>query len=250
MELNNKSYFSIKQKTIDFLSEVQDYLFPNFFHDVSNQEAILEKAKVDFLDVIVNDTNKQEIFFSKLGEIKAKLEEDLQATYDGDPAATGLEEILITYPGAFAIIVYRLAHELYLLGEKVSARIMSEFAHSRTGIDIHPGAQIGRRFFIDHGTGVVIGETAIIGDNAKIYQGVTVGALSLSDGHSLNGKKRHPTLGNNVTVYANASILGGETIIGNNVTIGGNTFIMKSIPDNMTVVNKEPELILKKKGMN
>ncbi len=247
MELGNASYFQIKQRTIAFFDDIKDYLFPNYFNQVDDHESLLDSSKAKFVDAISKDQTKMEAFYSKLSKIKELLLEDIQATYDGDPAATSLEEIVVTYPGIRAIIVYRIAHELYLLGEKVSARIMSEFAHSRTGIDIHPGAKIGRRFFIDHGTGIVIGETTVIGDDVRIYQGVTLGALSLSEGHSLQGSKRHPTIGNNVIIYANASILGGDTVIGDNVTIGGNTFITKSIPSGVMAINKDPELIIKGK---
>ena len=168
-------------------------------------------------------------------EVKAYLDEDLLAAFNGDPAAKSKEEIVFAYPGFYALLVHRLAHVFYLRGVRLLPRMMSELAHSSTGIDIHPGARIGHRFFIDHGTGVVIGETCEIGDDVRIYQGVTLGAKSLEHADELRHVKRHPTIKNNVIIYAGASILGGDTIIGNNVIIGSNVFITFSIPDNKIV---------------
>ncbi len=182
------------------------------------------------------------VFFEKIPQIREYIETDLLAAYDGDPAASCFEEIILAYPGLMAITVYRMAHELYLLRVPVIPRLMTEYAHSETGIDIHPGATIDRSFFIDHGTGIVIGETSVIGQNVKIYQGVTIGALSTRGGQKLSGKKRHPTIGDNVTIYAGASILGGETVIGANSVIGGNTFITASVPENTRVSMKNPEM--------
>ena len=181
-------------------------------------------------------------FFYKLPVIREYIETDLLAAYDGDPAAGCFEEIILAYPGLMAITVYRLAHELYLLKVPVIPRLMTEYAHSETGIDIHPGATIDKYFFIDHGTGIVIGETSVIGKNVKIYQGVTIGALSTRGGQKLSGKKRHPTIKDNVTIYAGASILGGETEIGENSIIGGNTFITSSVPADTRVSMKNPEM--------
>lgn len=181
-------------------------------------------------------------FFSRIPAIRELIETDLLATYSGDPAAGCYEEIILAYPGLMAITVYRIAHELYLLNVPVLPRLMTEYAHSKTGIDIHPGATIGKYFFIDHGTGIVIGETSIIGDNVKIYQGVTIGALSTRGGQKLSGKKRHPTICDNVTIYAGASILGGDTVIGENTVIGGNTFITRSIDANTRVSMKNLEM--------
>lgn len=181
-------------------------------------------------------------FMRRLPAVRRLAETDLLAAYDGDPAAGCLEEIILAYPGLRASTVYRLAHELYLLRVPVLPRLMTEYAHAETGIDIHPGAVIGRSFFIDHGTGIVIGETAIIGQNVKIYQGVTLGAISTRGGQKLSGKKRHPTIGDNVTIYAGASILGGETVIGANSIIGGNTFITSSVPADTRVTVKNPEM--------
>ena len=172
--------------------------------------------------------------------------DELQAGFDGDPAAKSKEEIIFSYPGFYAIYVYRLAHVLYLENVPFIPRIMSEYAHGYTGIDINPGATIGEYFFIDHGTGVVIGETTEIGKNVKLYQGVTLGALSTRQGQLLANVKRHPTIRDNVTIYSNSSVLGGETVIGENTIIGGNTFITASIPANTKVSAKSPELVIKK----
>ena len=181
-------------------------------------------------------------FFSRIPRIREYIESDLLAAYDGDPAAGCFEEIILAYPGLIASTVYRIAHELYVEQVPVLPRMMTELAHSKTGIDIHPGATIDKNFFIDHGTGIVIGETAIIGKNVKIYQGVTIGALSTRGGQKLSGKKRHPTICDNVTIYAGASILGGNTIIGENAVIGGNTFITSSINPNTIVSMKNLEM--------
>ena len=185
-------------------------------------------------------------FVKRLPEIQKMLLKDVQAGFDGDPAAKSKEEIIFSYPGFYAIYVYRIAHELYLEKVPFIPRIMSEFAHGKTGIDINPGATIGEYFFIDHGTGVVIGETTKIGNNVKIYQGVTLGALSTRMGQQLADVKRHPTIEDNVTIYSNSSVLGGETVIGENTIIGGNTFITESIPANTKVRAKSPELVIKK----
>ena len=184
-------------------------------------------------------------FLEKLPEIRAYVETDLQAAYDGDPAASDKAEVIIAYPGMYAITVYRLAHVLYQLEVPLIPRIMTEYAHSRTGIDIHPGAQIGRYFFIDHGTGIVVCETTVIGDNVKIYQGVTLGALSTRGGQKLHGKRRHPTIEDNVTIYAGASILGGDTVIGHDSVIGSNVFITHPIAPGTRVSVKNQELLFK-----
>lgn len=185
-------------------------------------------------------------FFEKLPEVQQMLLKDVQAGFDGDPAAKGKEEIIFCYPGLFAIYVYRLAHILYVENVPHIPRIMTEYAHGKTGIDINPGATIGEYFFIDHGTGVVIGETTEIGNNVKLYQGVTLGALSTRQGQQLADVKRHPTIRDNVTIYSNSTVLGGETVIGENTIIGGNTFITESIPANTKVSAKSPELVIKK----
>jgi serine O-acetyltransferase len=181
-------------------------------------------------------------FLSRLPELRENLAEDVSAAYDGDPAAYSLDEIISSYPGIYAITVYRLAHLLYELPVPLIPRIMTEHAHSVTGIDIHPGAVIGHHFFIDHGTGIVIGETTVIGNYVKIYQGVTLGGLSTRGGQNLKGVKRHPTIENHVTIYSGASILGGTTVIGEGVVIGSNAFVTKSVPEKTKVSVKNPEL--------
>ncbi len=170
-----------------------------------------------------------EKFMLRFPVIREYVETDVQAFFEGDPAAYNHSEIILCYPGLRAIVTARIAHELFALGIPLIPRMMTEHAHSRTGIDIHPGATIGKYFFIDHGTGIVVGETTIIGDYVKIYQGVTIGALSTRGGQSLKGKKRHPTIEDRVTIYAGASILGGETVIGHDAIIGSNTFITSSV---------------------
>lgn len=169
-------------------------------------------------------------FMERIPKIREYLETDVDAAFEGDPAAQSKAEVILSYPGMLTATVYRIAHELFILDVPMIPRIMTEYAHSITGIDIHPGACIGRYFFIDHGTGVVIGETTVIGEHVRIYQGVTLGSLTTKCGQKLKGKKRHPTIENNVTIYSGASILGGETIIGENAVIGGNAFITESVP--------------------
>ena len=247
MELKKIKYNEIPNicKINEFLKVVKDILFPNYFCNVENEDDNLKKAHELFENYLSNDKNKEDEFFNSLDGIYKSILKDLEMTYNSDPACNSIEEALITYPGIYAIITYRLSHQLYLLDLKVQSRILSEEAHSKTGIDIHPGAQIGDHFFIDHGTGIVIGETAVIGHHVKIYQGVTIGAKSLKDGQSLKGTKRHPTIGNNVTIYSGASILGGDTIIGDNITIGSNVFILDSIESSKKVVVKDNINIIK-----
>ncbi len=182
-------------------------------------------------------------FLGKLPAIRAMLREDVEAAFAGDPAAKGYDEIIFSYPGIKAVMIYRVAHELYCQDIPILPRIMSEYAHTITGIDIHPGARIGRHFFIDHGTGVVIGETCVIGDHVKIYQGVTLGALSVprdEQGSVLRGTKRHPTVEDNVTIYSGATILGGNTVIGAGCVIGGNVWLTGSLPAGTKVVIEPP----------
>ncbi|MCL2046649.1 MAG: serine acetyltransferase [Oscillospiraceae bacterium] len=179
---------------------------------------------------------------AKLADLQRLLYKDAQAGFDGDPAAQSVDEVILTYPGFFAVFVYRVAHFLYTEKVPLIPRMMSEYAHSITGIDIHPGAEIGEDFFIDHGTGVVIGETAIIGNRVKIYQGVTLGAMSTQKGQGLKNVKRHPNIQDNVTIYSGASILGGDTVIGEGVVVGGNAFILKSVPARTVVRALNPEL--------
>lgn len=189
-------------------------------------------------------------FFRALPSIQKMLQKDVTAGFNGDPAAQSKEEVIFCYPGFYAISVYRLAHELYRQNVPLIPRIMTEHAHSKTGIDINSGAIIGENFFIDHGTGIVIGETCVIGNNVKLYQGVTLGALSTRGGQQLAGVRRHPTVEDNVTIYAGATILGGETVIGENSVIGGNCFITKPIPKNTKVFAALQELTLKPSNIN
>ncbi|MDR0533695.1 MAG: serine O-acetyltransferase [Verrucomicrobiales bacterium] len=186
-------------------------------------------------------------FLAQLPRVREILVTDVEAAYDGDPAATGMDEIILAYPGLEAIAVQRLAHELHKLNIALIPRMMTEWAHSRTGIDIHPGAKIGAHFFIDHGTGVVVGETCEIGDHVKIYHGVTLGARSTSGGQELRGARRHPTIENGVTIYPGATILGGETVIGAGSTIGGNVFLLNSVPPRSLVYYEEGAVLVKDK---
>lgn len=210
---------------------------------------------VDNLDIDIKDTFLKHVDnnlenASKYEELLLQAQKDLlldlQFFFDSDPAANSLDEIKITYPGFLAICYNRIAHPLYLLGYKVESRFISEQAHKITGIDIHPGATIGVPLFIDHGTGIVIGETAIIGQRVKIYQGVTLGALSLGRGHSLKGTKRHPTIGNDVTIYSGASVL-GDIKIGDDVVLGSNVFITEDVSPHTKVTIGKPALIFKSK---
>ena len=197
----------------------------------ANEDEMAEKAEKITLE-----------FFKKIPLIREYTETDVQAAFDGDPAAFNRNEIILSYPGLYTITINRIAHELFKLSVPLIPRIMTEHAHSQTGIDIHPGATIGKYFFMDHGTGIVVGETTIIGDNVKVYQGVTIGALSTRGGQKLKGVKRHPTIEDNVTIYSGASVLGGETVIGRNSVIGSNAFITSSIAPETRVSIKNQEL--------
>ena len=260
-----------KDAIIDIIDKLRRIVFPGYFKD-KNYRIYNQRHNLSMLieDVMFNLTRQIALvycdggmdqteamtkaenqcleFFAKIPQVRALVQTDLQAAYDGDPAATGFAEIIFAYPGLFAITVYRLAHELYALGVPMIPRIMTEHAHSVTGIDIHPGATVGKYFFIDHGTGIVVGETSVIGNNVKLYQGVTLGALSTRGGQSLRGKRRHPTIEDNVTIYAGASVLGGETVIGRGSVIGSNVFITKSIPSCTTVSVKNLELQMRSRG--
>lgn len=205
----------------------------------------LEKIKKCFSVAISNDEEQLKTFEASLPSLKKSLKEDLDFYMESDPAADSKREILLAYPGYRAISSYRIAHQILNQGFRLEARLISEGAHSYTGIDIHPAAKLSSPLFIDHGTGIVIGETTISGKNLKLYQGVTLGALSLKCGSKLKGCKRHPTIGENVVIYAGASILGDITI-GNNVTIGSNVFITESIPDNVKVSFSKPSLVITK----
>ncbi len=226
----------------DLLINIHDNLYEQITHALQHQAL---RLNVDSSEVTDQANEIIYYFFSKIPELRKMIELDVQAAFDGDPAAVDKDEIMFSYPGVFAVSVYRLAHELQLLSVPLIPRIMTEYAHSVTGIDIHPGATIGKFFFIDHGTGVVIGETTTIGNNVKIYQGVTLGALSTREGQILRGVKRHPTIEDDVTVYSGTSILGGETVIGKGVVIGSNVFLTRSVPAGTKVSIKTPDLIFK-----
>ena len=230
--------YCIKSDVLDFYKVVYEYLFCD-----ANKDDVLNS----FLDEIDSNIDNANAFLSSLMKIDKYLKEDLAFFLVCDPACNGKEEVIECYPGYKAIVCYRIANILFNLNYKVEARVISEHAHFLTGIDIHPGARIASPFFIDHGTGIVIGETSIIGHHVRMYQGVTLGALSLAKGALIKGEKRHPTIGNNVTIYANASILGGDVTIGDNVVIGGNVFLLESIPSNYKVIINKPKLILIKK---
>jgi serine O-acetyltransferase len=204
-----------------------------------------EAALPEFAGCASRARELAEVFLNRLPEIRGLLIRDVQAAFDGDPAATNLDEVILAYPGVLAVSVYRIAHALYDLGVPMMARIMTEWAHSKTGADIHPGATIGPAFFIDHATGVVIGETTIIGEGVKLYQGVTLGALSFprdAHGQIIRGRKRHPTVESGSTLYANATVLGGNTVVGAHSVIGGSVFLTHSVPPRSRVSLKEPEL--------
>lgn len=239
--------------TLDLMNQVRYILFPCYYEKVESRLDEYLYAKLLLIKSLLrkicshDEENITESFVSFLPQIKESLEEDIEMYLNSDPAATNADEIILSYPGLYAITVYRIAHVLYKLGLNSAARIMTEEAHNKTGVDIHPGAVIGRHFFIDHGTGIVIGETSIIGDNIRIYQGVTLGAISISDAAKLKGVKRHPTIKDNVTIYSGASILGGNTVIGENVIIGCNAFINTSIDDNKIIINTSNEYIEKPK---
>ena len=213
-------------------------------------EASMNAVRAELEDIVsclMPDADSKAVvadFIARIPSIRRTLESDVQAAYEGDPAATSRMEVVVSYPGLYAVTVHRLAHELYLQKVPILPRVMSEIAHSKTGIDIHPGATIGEGFFIDHGTGVVIGETTVIGRNVKLYQGVTLGALSFpkdkKTGILMKGHKRHPNVEDNVVIYAGATILGGDTVIGHDSEIGGNVWLMESNPPHSRVYNKPP----------
>lgn len=219
------------------LEEVIDTLFHRILFPVCNQECRSEKSIYFVYSVLLENLsnllckeeaeNIVDVFIDKLPDLQTKLYEEAKNYLKNDPAAKTVEEVILTYPGFFAMVVYRLSHELYILNAPIIPRLFSEYAHSKVGIDIHPGAEIGEMFFIDHGTGIVVGETTSIGNNVSIYQGVTLGALFVTEG--LQNIKRHPTIEDNVVIYAGATILGGDTIIGHDSTIGGNVWLTKSV---------------------
>ncbi len=235
-----------------FIDDLTYFLFPirsNREYSLSQTKQRLNELRMDFQKLIIPLESRlhysvDEItcrFFDSIPGIYENLLKDAQAFKDFDPASKSVEGIIVYYPGFYSIMVYRLSHELYKLGIPYLCRMISEYAHSKTGIDIHPGAKIGEQFLIDHGTGIVIGETCIIGKNVKIYQGVTLGALMVNKG--MASKKRHPTIEDNVVIYAGSTILGGDTIIGRDTVIGGNTWITKSIPPNSVVYHESKSVI-------
>ncbi|MCX6169194.1 MAG: serine acetyltransferase [Ignavibacteriales bacterium] len=239
---------SLKTEAIDFLEELIDFLFSHFSNkiyytqeDVLAKLQLLERNLVSLLKNLNSHFTEDAASIAKeftlqIPIIHDRLWADAEAIYQGDPAAESVDEVILAYPGFMAICIYRIAHELYKLNLPIIPRILTEHAHEKTGIDIHPGAKIGSPFFIDHGTGIVIGETSEIGKNVKIYQGVTLGALSVDK--SLSQTKRHPTIHDDVIIYSQAVILGGKTVIGEKSVIGGNAWITQSIPANSIVYNK------------
>lgn len=261
--------FPKRSEVIDIINESRRIIFPGFFGTentayinlnhfaslvLSNvYEKLFKQIRVAFMfakrgENLANiDSEAEKIasqFIEQIPRIQNTIFKDVEAMLDGDPAAGSQEDVIFSYPGIYSLFVYRLAHILYKLNVPYIPRIMTEHAHSKTGIDINPGAQIGEYIAIDHGTGIVIGETTIIGDHVKIYQGVTLGALSTMKGQALSGIKRHPTIEDYVVIYANATILGGNTIIGKNSVIAGNTFVTESVPENSKVSSNIPEINL------
>lgn len=259
-----------RAEIIEILDEIRRAVFPGYFGTENTSYVSLESFAANRIAVIyeklfkqirialsyknertddtavINEAEKITFaFLDRLPHVQNLIYKDVEAELSGDPAANSREEIIFSYPGIFAIFVYRIAHELYLLNVPFIPRIMTEHAHGKTGIDINPGAAIGEYFFIDHGTGIVIGETTIIGNNVKLYQGVTLGALSTKEGQALSGVKRHPTIEDNVVIYANTTVLGGETVVGKNSVVAGNSFITESIPPNTKVSVHIPELKMK-----
>ena len=261
-------HFPNRDAIISIIKDLRQVMFPRYFGDdtlplrgpsyfIGNKLIAIEEtlAKQVYEALAFRDSgtrSDEEIraeatdissqFIARIPELQKMLLKDVQAAFDGDPAAQSKEEIIFSYPGFFAIYVYRLAHELYVHNVPLIPRIMTEYAHSKTGVDINAGATIGEYFFIDHATGVVIGETTIIGDHVKVYQGVTLGALSTRAGQALSGVKRHPTIEDNVTIYSNASVLGGETVVGEGSIIAGSAFVIKSVPKNSRVSLKNQEV--------
>jgi serine O-acetyltransferase len=270
----SRRYLPSRESIVEILESVLDLMYPGYFgrrdlnkenlaaHVARQVEVLAPKIEREIEHCLCYGRERQDgkqefgecapraqevtgIFLSRLPGIRELLVRDVQAAFDGDPAATNLDEVILAYPGVLAVSVYRIAHALYDLGVPMMARIMTEWAHSKTGCDIHPGANIGPAFFIDHATGVVIGETTEIGEGVKLYQGVTLGALSIprdANGQIIRGRKRHPTVENGSTLYANATILGGNTVVGADSVIGGSVFLTRSVPPRSRVSLKEPEL--------
>lgn len=250
----SRNYLGLENRVHEIEEHYLAYLYPDYFGEEYTDPTIKEKCEADkmmsclamALEYVFDSKEKVEECVSyainRLGYIKELVKTDITAAYEGDPAATSLDEIILAYPAFKAISIFRFAHELYLKKVPIVPRMMTEFMHKLTGIDIHPGATVGKYFFIDHGTGVVIGETTTIGERVKIYQNVTLGAKSFDvgeDGKLVKGIKRHPNIGNNVVIYAGATILGGNTNIGDNAVIGGGTWVTCSVPAGATVTIKK-----------
>ena len=274
---NEKENFPNRENVINVLNELQSLIFPGFkiAEDISpsNMRFVTGRKVNNIIASLTSEIQKALVYTVckspddkknlmdtkcfKLAEqtafalieqiplIREKLMLDVEAIFKGDPAAKTKEEVILSYPGLQAILTYRVANFLHKSGTPIIPRIMSEYVHSRTGIDINPGATIGDSFFIDHGTGIVIGETTIIGNNVKIYQGVTLGALSTRAGQGLRGVKRHPTIEDNVTIYSNASVLGGETVVGEGSVIAGSVFVTSSVPKNARVSLANQEVVVR-----
>ncbi len=255
-----------REAVIEILRDFQKLIFPIYYGDrkllklppeqysALLMEHIHEKLRVQvemtMPESAENKRTAEEIcdrVVSRFPALQAMILKDLEANFDGDPAATSQEEVIFSYPGLFAIFIYRIAHELYLENVAMIPRIMTEYAHSQTGIDINPGATIGEYFFIDHGTGIVVGETSVIGEHVKLYQGTTLGAMSPAGMAAIPGERRHPKVGDNVTIYANATLLGGATEVGDNVVIGSNVFLTESVESDMKVGIKKPEVHIRGK---
>lgn len=260
-----------RSEVIEIINEVRRIIFPGFFGEENTAIVNMnnfagntlagiygklfrqirvalsyeKKNKTEDIEKLAEEITLK--FIDALPSIQGLIFKDVEAELEGDPAAGSKADIIFSYPGIYAIYVYRIAHILYQLKVPYIPRIMTEHAHSKTGIDINPGATIGEYFFIDHGTGIVIGETTVIGNHVKIYQGVTLGALSTMKGQELSGVRRHPTIEDNVVIYANATVLGGDTVIGKNSVIAGNTFVTQSVPENTRVSAFMPELKIKQR---
>lgn len=272
--INQMSVFEQPESDVvrDIVDKMFKVIYPGFFRDKSYRFYNNKSHLTVILEDIMYNLNKQVYvalkqnpdnagfsedelhakaeesvvtFFERIPMIREYVESDVHAAFNGDPAAYNMNEVILSYPGLKAITIYRVAHELHLLNVPLIPRMMTEYAHGLTGIDIHPGATIGRNFFMDHGTGIVIGSSTIIGNNVRVYQGVTLGALSTRAGQKLKGTKRHPTIEDNVIIYSGASILGGETVIGEGAVIGSNAFITSSVAAGSKVSIKNQELIIK-----
>lgn len=239
----------------DLIDGLHDKLTTQIARALQHEERVQKKIEPcdEEIDFEAKGQSMAIMFLESLPRLRSVLATDVQAAFDGDPACRSLDEVIFCYPGLLAVTVYRLAHELFRLGVPFVPRMMTEWAHKETGIDIHPGAQIGKHFFIDHGTGVVIGETCEIGDHVKLYQGVTLGALSFdtdSDGRLVRGLKRHPTIDDNVVIYANATVLGGKTFIGRGSVIGSSVWLTHSVQPHTTVLLETPSLKMRADNQN